>query len=510
MPITNQRSISIGANPPLPVLRLGLLTVVAVAIHGYHLGVEDGEIYIPAAKKLLNPSLYPYAAEFFFSHARLSIFGFVLAWTARLLHLSMDWTVFLWYIATTFFLLVSCWLLTAKAFPAQCARWSSVMVITAVLTMPATNTGLLLMDPYLTARSFSTPLTLAALTCFVSHRHGLACFTTLLTALFHPQMAAYPVLLAVVLWLVELYAPAQQRQTAPVISCIAALPISFHLAPAQEPYREALYARDFFFLSNWTWYHWLGLLAPLAIMAWFAKGKLQGTTQAFQRLSFALIPFGVISILAAAVVSSSHSLDSLAPLQPLRCFHLITLIFMLFLGGVFGEYVAKTRPWAIAAVCIPLAVGMFFVNRATYPNSPHIEAPWSKTSPNAWVNTLLWIRTNTPTDAVFAVDSRYFKDEGVDVHGFRALSERSTLADYFKDSGVVAIFPNLAPEWKKMSNATYGLNHFRAGDFARLARQYPVTWTMIHGPAPDGIICPYQRDGYAVCIIPGIPQPVSK
>src|ERR1700679_2377519 len=359
MPITNQRSICIGANQPLPVLRLGLLTVVAVAIHGYHFGVEDGEIYIPAAKKFLNASLYPYATEFFLSHERLSIFGFVLAWTARLLHLSMDWTVFLWYIATTFFLLVSCWLLAAKAFAAQRARWSAVMVVTALLTMPAANTGLLLMDPYLTARSFSTPLTLATLTCLVSRRYGLACFTTLLTALFHPQMAAYLAFLAVVLWFAELYAPVRQRQTAPVISCIAAFPISFHLAPAQEPYREALYARDFFFLSNWTWYHWLGLLAPLVILAWFAKGKLQGTTQVFQRLSLALIPFGVISILAAAVISSSHSLDGFARLQPLRSFHLITLIFMLFLGGIFGEYVAKTCPWAVAAACIPLAVGMF-------------------------------------------------------------------------------------------------------------------------------------------------------
>jgi hypothetical protein len=46
---------------------------------------------------------------------------------------------------------------------------------------------------------------------------------------------------------------------------------------------------------------------------------------------------------------------------------------------------------------------MFFVARETYPNSPQIEWP-STTSTNAWVNTLLWVRENTPQDAVFAVD----------------------------------------------------------------------------------------------------------
>jgi len=91
-----------------PFLRLLLLTAAALAIHGYHLGVEDGEIYVPAANKLLHPDLYPYAAEFFQSHERLSIFAPILAWTARLAHISMDWTIFLWYIASIFLTLISC------------------------------------------------------------------------------------------------------------------------------------------------------------------------------------------------------------------------------------------------------------------------------------------------------------------------------------------------------------------------------------------------------------------
>jgi hypothetical protein len=147
------------------------------------------------------------------------------------------------------------------------------------------------------------------------------------------------------------------------------------------------------------------------------------------------------------------------------------------------------------------------VARQTYPFSPQVELPWLRTSSNQWVNALLWVRENTPKDAIFAVDSRYFKDEGIDVHGFRTISERSALADYFKDGGVVAMFPGLADEWKQMSNATYGLNHFRLDDFNRLARQYPVTWAVVHGTVPDGMECPYQQNGYTVCRIPPGPQP---
>ncbi len=492
----------------LPLVRLGLLTASAVAIQGYHFGVEDAEIFLPSASKLLHPDLYPYASEFFLAHERLSLFAPILAWTARLTHLSTDWTVFLWYIVTLFAALTACWTLAAVCFDSFRARWCAMLAVTAALTMPAANTGLLLMDPYLTARSFSTPLTVFTLAAFLARRYGLATLALVLTAVIHPQMAVYLILLAAFLWIVEKSAPAAPRQL-PAAALALLLPIDFRLGPAQEPYREALYARDFYFLFTWTWYDWLGLIAPLAFLLWFWKARPRGTTPAFARLCLGLIPYGLLSILAAAVISSSHAFDMFARVQPLRCFHLITLVFLLFLGGVLGEYVSKIRVWIMPILCLCVAVLMFAVERDTYPNSPHIEWPWMKTSSNAWVNTLIWVRHGTPKNAVFAVDSRYFMEAGVDHHGFRAISRRSELADYYKDSGAVAIFPKLAVEWKQMSDATYGLNHFTAADFTRLAHVYPVTWTVIHGPAPAGMDCPYQQQGYAVCKIPGAPGLVA-
>lgn len=485
-----------------PFLRLGFLAFAALVVHGYHFGVEDGEIYIPAAKKLAEPALYPFAPEFFLHHEHLSIFANVVASVTQITHLPIDWSIFLWYVVSLFGMIAACWLIASACFTSARARWSSTLIITAVLTMPAANTALLLTDPYLTARSFSTPLTLISLGFLLQRRYTLATAAAVLTGLFHPQMVVYLAMLAVVIYATE-RSKAKVGEPVPVMmSAVGILPTGFALKPATGAYREALYTRDYFFLYNWHWYHWLGMLAPLAILAFFWRGKLRGTTPAFSMLSFVMIPFGLLSILAAAVVSSSPMFDNFVRLQPLRTFHLITVVFVLLLGGVIGEFAGKNRPWLIGGLVAALATGMFFVGRATYPNSAQIELP-SSSSSNAWVNTLLWIRHNTPVNAVFAVDSHYLHAPGVDSHGFRAVSERSNLADYYKDSGAASLFPDLADEWKSMSDATTGLNHFSKADFEHLRAEYPpVDWTLIRGAAPAGLACPYQRQGYAVCRIP--------
>lgn len=492
-----------------PIPQILALTAAALLIGGYHLGVEDAEIYMPAATKLLHPDLYPYASEFFLSHGHLSLFGAVLAGTAKLTHLSIDWTVFAWYVLTLFTTLFSCWMFLTACFESSRARWTGMLVATAVMTMPAANTGLLLVDPYLTARSFSTPLALVALTLILERRYAHAAIAVAVTGLFHPQMVMYLLFLWVVTW-ASGRVKTRVREPLPVpASGFALIPGGFHLSPAQGNYREALFSRDYFFLYNWEWYHWLGLLAPLAILGWLYRSELRGTRPAFKLVCLALIPFGVISIASAAFLSSSPDFEMFARIQPLRSFHLITLLFVLLLAGVVGEYMGHQRRWLPLALFMPLGVGMYLSARITYPHSAHIEFP-SDGSHNPWVNTLLWIRSNTPTDAVFAVDSRYFKDDSVDVHGFRSISERSALADYYKDGGVVSLFPDLADEWKEMSNATYGLNHFSPAQFANLRREYPeVTWTVIHGGPPSGFDCPYVKDSFSVCRIPALLRPRS-
>src|SRR5438552_9902536 len=96
-----------------PHLYLLLISGGALLVHGYHPGVEDAEIYIPAVKKLLNPHLYPFDAEFFLNHARLTLFDELIAASVRVFRLSFDLTIFIWYVLSVFLTLLACWRLSS-------------------------------------------------------------------------------------------------------------------------------------------------------------------------------------------------------------------------------------------------------------------------------------------------------------------------------------------------------------------------------------------------------------
>src|SRR6185312_14452153 len=371
------------ADARTPVLRLAGLTAAALVVHGYHLGVEDAEIYLPAARWFRHPALYPFGREFFLSHARLSLFGPLVAFTAYLTHLSMDWTFFAWYLVTLFATIWCSWLMAGACFESSRARWGAVLLMTAVLGMPVANTGLLLVDPYLTARSFSTPLTLLATAFVLERRFALAALAVVLTVAIHPQMSVYLLFLIVVLWAAQMNRNRVRERVPALASAILVLPKQFCFSPARGPYREALFSRDYFFLYNWSWYHWLGLAGPLVFLVWFCRVNLRGTRPAFKEISFALIPFGLLSIAAAALLCSTPDLQMFVRLQPLRSYDLVYLIFVLLLGGVAGEFLAKGRWWVVAMVLLPLLVGMYAAARRTYPHSAQIELP-SSTSSNPW------------------------------------------------------------------------------------------------------------------------------
>ena len=67
-----------------------------------------------------------------------------------------------------------------------------------------------------------------------------------------------------------------------------------------------------------------------------------------------------------------------------------------------------------------------------------------------------------PTNAYFALDPRYLDEPGEDFHSFRALAERSQLADAIKDAAVVTQVPELGPVWNRQVQAQQGWKHFQA------------------------------------------------
>ncbi len=479
-----------------------LITALAVCVQGYHLGADDAAIYIPGIKQAADPALYPFGAQFFQQHAHWSVFPLLVGGSARLTRLPVDAAIVAWYVAGTFLLMFAAWRLLCACVSTASARWGGVVLLAATLTVPVAGTALAIADPYLTSRTLSTPATIFAIACYLSGRRWQAAAWWLFTALLHPQMSAYAaVFLGCLAWVTRPAPALLGQESVPALACSSVLPFFFEFSPAPGNAREALLSRTYFFVSKWAWYEWIGVFAPLVLLEWFSRADFRGTRPPFRMLARASMPFGLMFTQAAILLAASPRLENYTRLQPMRAFHLVYVIFFLFLGALIGEYALRGRVWRWLGLFAPLAVSLFLVQRAAYPASPHVEWPGAAGG-NAWNDAFLWIRGNTPKNAVFALDPRYMSRPGEDMHGFRAIAERSMLADAVKDSGAVSLFPSLADEWKAEVQSAQGWDHFQLPDFERLALRYPVTWFVTQTPCPPGLLCPYHNHVVAVCRLP--------
>jgi hypothetical protein len=490
------------------ILRLSLITFLAVFIHGYHLGVDDAAIYVPAIKKAADPSLYPFGSEFFVSHAHLSFFPDLVGDSAKFTHLPINLVIFLWHVTGIFLLLLGSWQLLCACFQNDYARWSGIALLACVLSVPVAGTALVIVDPYLTARSLSTPATVFAVACYVSNKPKRALAWLLVAALIHPQMSVYGAVLLGCLAVARRLRTNAQPASPFGLLPVTGLPYLFEFQPARGAAREALLSRTYFFLSNWTWYEWIGILAPLALLWWFSSLNPKGTRPAFRSLARTLVPFGLLFTAAGAVLTATARLENYTRLQPMRSFHLVYVIFFILLGGLIGEYALRCSAWRWLGLFVPLAASMWLLQQRSFPSSSHVEWPGSGDR-STWTSAFRWIRDHTPKDAVFALDPDYMLRPGEDQHGFRALAERSELADNVKDSGAVSLFPQLADQWKRQVQAQSGWENFQLGDFENLAKQYPVTWILKRRPGPAGLTCPYENQELAVCRIDAGRSPVA-
>jgi hypothetical protein len=147
---------------------------------------------------------------------------------------------------------------------------------------------------------------------------------------------------------------------------------------------------------------------------------------------------------------------------------------------------------------LAIAGALFAGQRATYAASSHVEWP-GETPRNHWQLAFLWARDHTPSNAIFALDNDYIESPGENAQGFRAISERSAVADYFKDGGIAANFRQAANLWWQGSQASEKLN--QASDGERLSRLHPlgVTWIILPASSPTGLACPFSDATVRVC-----------
>jgi len=471
-----------------------LLTIGALLVHGYHPYAEDAEIYLPGIEKILHPQLFPFGSQFFLAHAHLTFFPNLIAASVRLTHLSLPWALFLWHVASIFLFLLACWKLTALCFTDTWARWAAVGLIAALFTLPIAGTALYVMDQYLNPRNLTAFAGIFAIVKVLQRNYVQAALFLVLAALIHPLMPMFVLLFSAILVAVE-HCMADARPAALPMMAAALLP--FGIGAASPAYHQVALLHHNHYLFEWAWYEWVGALAPIAILWWFSRiAKSRGLSQV-DVLCRAAIVFEVINV-AGALVLSTPPFEMLARLQPMRSLYLVYIV-MLLLGGAFlGEYLLKTRVWRWLVLFGLLCGGMFYAQRQLFPASAHVEWPWTA-SKNKWVQAFEWIRKNTPPEAIFALDPHHMQIAGEDENGFRAVAERSMLADDVKDSGAVTMFPPNAEEWLRETHAQKGWNTFQQPDFERLQRDFNVSWVVLQQPGVSGLDCPYHNDAVQVC-----------
>src|SRR5438105_12908266 len=362
------------------------LTLFAVLVHGYHVGLEDQAIYLPAIKKDLDPSLYPRGAEFFLAQTRATIFDQLIALSVRVSHVPLDTALFIWQLAAIFLILWACLRLSRKLFTSAAAQWSAVAMVAVMFTLPVTGTGLYIVDQYLHPRALATPALLFMLNAVLERRFLRAFLIAILAALLHVQMTFYGVLLAVFFLLPERWfgRKRQLQRSEQVQSSVAnltfAVPILSLLRRPSPAWLEAARTRHIHYLLQWPWYEWLGIFAPLALLVWFSKigSSPRGENRADARrrkICLRLTWFGIFIFVVAAIVTMPPAFERFTPFQPMRGYHLLYLFFVMIAGGLAEEIVLKRHVWRWLLLFLPLSFAMYYAQRQLLPSSAHIELP---------------------------------------------------------------------------------------------------------------------------------------
>ena len=511
-----------------------LFTVTGFLVMGYHPGFEDDAVYLPAIKADLNPALFRHDRAFFQLQMQATVFPQFMAHFVRWTHIPLAWAELLWQFTALFLILWACRRIAAQLFEAAAAQWGGVAMVAAMFTLPVAGTALNIADQHLHPRNLATALILMAVSLILEtkpvkamhwemrrslqwrpgKKRWMAIFLLLAAFAFHPVMAALGVSFSVFLelalagtltgWAHKLRSPAERIPVRTTAAAVA-VPLAWLFAPESPAWRAAFAAKPYYSIYRWAWYEWLGALAPpilFGLLAWLAGRKPRAPEQSrLARFALAVFAYGVFQQLVAMALLAPPSLSRLAPLQPMRYLQLVYICMALVGGGLLGRFLLKASPRRWAAYLLLFNGGMFLVQWELIDDGAHLELPGRATT-NPWLQAFDWVRLNTPADAYFALDPHYMAAPGEGFHGFRALAERSQLADAIKDTSVVIQVPSLAAAWGAQQQAQAGWASFQLADFERLKADFGVDWLLVASPQTAGLNCRWHNSTLSACQIP--------
>ncbi len=480
-----------------------VLSFSAFITMGYHPGTEDDGVYLTAVKGDLDAHLCPQNADFFRVEMRSTLYDEALAEFVRATHIPLNWATLTWQFISIFAILAAGLGIVRQLFQERNAQWASVAVLSCLLTLPVSGTGLYIVDQYLHPRAPATALILFAISSLLRDRVCNAVALLSIALLLHPIMGLMGVFFCLSLGTIAIL-PARARfpELAKTATNFAILPFGWLLEKPAGVWLETLNSRHWYRLYQWTWYEWLGAVGPLAIFWLIHRHARRQGNLPLSRLTNAILIYGLILQGTSMLIMAPGASSGLGTLEPMRYLHLVYIFLMLIGGAYIGKYILGTHAWRWALLLGSLSAGMFAAQRQLFASTEHLELP-GRNSSNSWLQAFAWIRANTPVDAYFALDPDYLRAPGEDAHNFRALAERSALADAVKDASVVTKAPELAPVWQAQMAAQQQRRTFRFADYERLKNAFGVDWVLVsRSSLPNGLDCRWHNQVLAVCRIP--------
>ena len=144
------------------ILLILAFSLLAMAVMGYHPGLEDDGVYLTAVKSDLNPALYPHDAPFFRVQLQATLFDKWVADFIHFTHLPVSVSELLFQFVSILLIVLGCWSIAKLLFEDERAQWAGVALTAAMMTLPVAGTALNLADQHLHPRNVATAFALLA------------------------------------------------------------------------------------------------------------------------------------------------------------------------------------------------------------------------------------------------------------------------------------------------------------------------------------------------------------
>ncbi len=455
---------------------------------GYRFGVSDQAFYIPAAERIITPSLFPQDAALVDSQARLTVSDDIIGRIATTTGASLPTIFFVGYLVTTAVFAFAVLMIGARYYT---SRWTNAALLLALtLRHHLVKTGVNTFEGYFHPRVLAFAVGLAAVAACLEGRRIAALVLAAAAFVAHPTSGGW-----FVVWIAVALAGRTRISWRAAAAAAVVLPVGLLAVWVTAPglfatmdaaWIDVLGSRQYLFTSEWSAVAWtVNLLPAAALVGLFTVRARRGLVTAAERGLFA----GAVALFAIFVLTLPFVAAHVALAVQLQVSRVLWPIE--FLATVYVVWAIAEGPWLstrqarIVPVLLVAILAVASATRGAYILAIETQRPLARLGlPDGdWQRVATWARTSTPESAHFLVDPTDLDRSGV---SFRVAAGRDVFIEPSKDPSIAMYSRDIAMRVKerqaalpdfnlvtvdmlRAATARYGLTHFVT------VRTFPLT-----------------------------------